>query len=302
MAWSGDVLRRKVLSGKGGDGAMLKSRIIATILHRGAQAIKGKRFDGWRSVGSVVNAIRVHARRGVDEIALLDIGATPEGRGPDFDLIRQLAGELLSPLTIGGGISTVDHFREALRSGADKVCIRSAVFTDPDLINRAAERFGRQAVVVAVDIVDEVSSKETGRLSRADRISGPFIPRPLAVQFAKQCEMRGAGELLLTSVSRDGLLCGYDLGLIREVSEAVGIPVVAAGGAGCYADLADGLRAGAHAVAAGALWQFTDSIPAEAAEYLSRHGFAVRLDHVVRTVDSNVALAAQNFNAIDAHR
>ena len=261
----------------------LKSRIIPIILHRGAQAIKGKRFDGWRSVGSVVNAIRVHARRGVDECVLLDIGATPEGRGPDFDLIRQLAGELLSPLTIGGGISTTDHFREALRSGADKVCIRSAVFTDPELINRAAERFGRQAVVVALDVCGEVEVAPIGTGAKLfDPGVGPFIPRPLAVQFAKHCEMLGAGELLVTSVSRDGCLCGYDLGLIREVSEAVGIPVVAAGGAGSYEDLHQGILHGAHAVAAGALWQFCDCTPVEAAEYLRDRGIPVRLDRDIQ--------------------
>jgi cyclase len=284
----------------------LKSRIIPVILHRGAQAIKGKQFDGWRSVGSVMNLVRVHARRGVDEIALLDVGATPEGRGPDFDLIRQLAGELLSPLTVGGGITSISDFREALRSGADKVCIGSAAISDPDLISRAAERFGRQAVCVAIDVRGGAATSQ-GRADNAVGFGEVHIncgrtPTGLCpIEFAKQCEHLGAGELLLTSIDRDGMLCGYDLGLVREVSRAVGIPVVAAGGAGSYNDLADGLRAGAHAVAAGALWQFCDAIPAEAAEYLSVQGFAVRRDHL-RAEDAKPVLPAQNLNVRDAHR
>jgi len=280
---------------------MLKTRIIPVLLHRGRQAIKGRQFDGWRSVGSIVNAVRVHARRGVDELILLDIGATPEMRDPDFALIRDLSAVIMSPLTVGGGITSVEHFREALRCGADKVAVRSAVFRDIELIDRAAQRFGRQAVTVALDVVEARSpGPEFAGLGGipGDR-GGPFVLRKSAVQFAKLCEAHGAGELLVTSVSRDGCLCGYDIELIRDVASAVSIPVVANGGAGSYADLAAGIRAGAHAVAAGALWQFTDSTPAEAADYLFSQGHAVRRDFLEPdgAIGVGRSAAAQKFNA-----
>jgi cyclase len=305
---------------------VLKTRVIAVILHRGHQAVKGKRFDSWRPVGSVLNVARVHARRGVDEIILLDIGATPERRDPDFELIKAVSAEIMSPLTIGGGITSVEHFREALRCGADKVAVRSAVFRDIELIDRAAQRFGRQAVTVALDVVEArgpgpefaglgglivpdvrrggvggdfvLAQNFSGPLDSGRIETSPFLPRESAVQFAKLCEAHGAGELLVTSVSRDGCLCGYDIELIRDVANAVSIPVVANGGAGSYADLAAGIRSGAHAVAAGALWQFTDATPAEAADYLFSQGHAVRRDFIEPdgVIGAARSAAAQKLN------
>jgi cyclase len=260
---------------------LLKTRIIPVVLYRGTQAIKGKQFDGWRSVGSVVNAVRVHARRQVDELILLDVGATPEARDPDFALIRELSAVIMSPLTVGGGITSVEHFREALRCGADKVAVRTAALRDPDLISRAAERFGRQAVTVALDCLPDSVCDLDAQVG-----IGSTLRRSRVVEAAKRYEHLGAGELLVTSVLRDGCLCGYDIDLLRDVSRAVSIPVVANGGAGNYADFCAAIRAGAHAVAAGALWQFTDATPMEACDYLASQGFLVRLDHI-RGVDED---------------
>ncbi len=246
---------------------MLARRIIPIILARGQQAVKGKGFDSWRSVGQLRQAIRVYEMRQVDEVCLLDIGATPDGRGPNVEFVRDFAGEFFCPVTVGGGVRTVDHVRQLLHAGADKVAINTAALETPDLITEAAEKFGRQAVVVSIDV-------RCGRVhSRCGNVDTGRDP----VDWARICDQRGAGEILLNSVDRDGTMSGYDLGLIRAVSDAVGIPVIACGGAGTYEHLAQGLEAGAHAVAAAAMWHWTEQIPKEAAKYLARQGFRTRI-------------------------
>jgi cyclase len=170
------------------------------------------------------------------------------------------------PLTVGGGVNSLEHFRELLRNGADKVAINTAAVEDPAIVSRAAEKFGRQAVTVSIDVKDGYVQTHCGT----------FRTNLRPVEWARECERLGAGELLLTSVSRDGTLAGYDTELIRSVSEVVSVPVVACGGAGTYEHLKEGLDAGAHAVAAGAMWTFTDCTPAGAAEYLHKAGVRVR--------------------------
>lgn len=257
----------------------LKTRIIPTILYRGDGALKGRRFTKHVVVGSIQNIVKVYSAREVDELIICDIGASPEGRGPDFKRIERIAKHCYMPLTVGGGISTVEHIRDAMLAGADKVCIGTAAALDPELISRAAKRFGSQAITVAVDFVkaDPVvtQSAEPRLLIRCG--AEPLIGLG-CVEFAKRCSDLGAGELLLTSVSRDGLMCGYDLEVIAAVAAAVRIPVVANGGAGCVSHLADGLRAGAHAVAGGAIWHWSQLTPAGAAEALDGLGFPTRRD------------------------
>ena len=260
---------------------MLKTRIIPVVCYRGNEAFKGKGFKSWRSTGSVMSAVKVHARRGVDELVLLDIGATPNGREPDFDLVRNLAGECFCPLTVGGGIKTVEHFRLALANGADKVAICTASIEQTSLIEQAAQRFGNQAVVVSIDVVG--SKHVAGRAGQQ-----VFLHR-CPVAFAREVESRGAGEILLNSVERDGTMLGYDLDLIARVSSAVNIPVIACGGAGCYEHLHQGLLAGAHAVAAGALFDFTAATPAQAALFLHQRGVPVRLDHVAQSARKSLS-------------
>lgn len=252
---------------------MLKTRIIPVILFRGGEAFKGKGFNSWRSTGSVVSAVKVHARRGVDELILLDIGATPGGKEPDFDLLRTITADCFMPLTFGGGIRTVEHFRLALANGADKVSICTAAFDEGvDLIGQAAKRFGKQAVTVSLDAVD---GKHVACMA-GQRVHLRRDP----VAFAREIEDRGAGEILLNSVERDGTMVGYDLDLIQGVAAAVRIPVVACGGAGRLDDFTLALRAGAHAVAAGAIFDFTATTPAEVALHLRDQDFPVRLDSV----------------------
>lgn len=246
----------------------LAHRVIPTILCRGRAMVKGKRFDSWRSVGLAAQAVRIHAARGVDEVVLLDIGATPEGRGPDLSLVEELSEVLFSPLAVGGGVRNVDDARALLRAGADKVVIGTMAFAMiPNVVKEIATTVGSQAVVVAIDV-------RAGKVvTHCGRHSTTMEP----VMFARLVSTDGAGEILLTSVDREGTMQGYDLDLIRSVREAVSVPVVAHGGCSGYADMVAAINAGASAVAAGALFQFTDATPRDAARYLHANGIEARV-------------------------
>ena len=243
---------------------MLATRIIPSLLNKRGSLVKGRGFASNRIIGSTLQAIRVYQSRNVDELIYLDVAAKD---GPDFDLIAQFASECFMPLTVGGGVSNLEHVTRLIQNGADKVAINTAAVTNPGLIADAARKFGRQAVVVSMDV--KHGTVWTG--------SGTHDTGTLPVDHARRMEMAGAGELLVTAIERDGTLCGYDLALVGEIAAAVSIPVVACGGAGTYEHLKQGLDAGAHAVAAGAMWNFTDATPAGAADYLAQHGIPVRL-------------------------
>lgn len=236
----------------------LAVRIIPTLLCRGNKLVKGRKFSADRIVGHVQQAARVHQARGVDELCILDVGATPEGRRPDFAAIEALTAGCFMPLTVGGGVRSLDDVDGLLRAGADRVVIKTAYQANFDFLDACAYRFGSQAIVVALDVRDE------GRT-------------PLVVDMAKDMERRGAGEILLTAMDREGTMEGYDLELIRAVSEAVDIPVIAHGGCSGPADMLAAIKAGASAVAAGALFQFTDHTPRSCARHLHEQGLEVRL-------------------------
>lgn len=243
---------------------MLATRIIPTLLHRGDTLVKGKQFQSWRSVGHVQQAARIHAMRGVDELCVLNIGATPAGKGPDFLLTQKLTEGNFSPVSIGGGIRTVEDVKLLLRAGADKVVICTEAVP---LIKEVAKAYGNQAIVAAIDVKDGKVAWNCGQY-QADMA---------AVTYAVALEDFGAGEILLTSIDREGLMEGYDLKTIEAVAMAVSIPVVAHGGCGSYEHMYEAIQAGASAVAAGALFQFTDCTPKGAAEYLKAKGVEVRL-------------------------
>jgi cyclase len=248
----------------------LATRVIPSILCRGRQQVKGKQFHSWRSVGLAAQAVRVHQARGVDEVVLLDVGATPEGRGPDLALVEELAEVMFAPLAVGGGIKTLEDVRALLRAGADKVVIGTAAHDCGDrcnLVAKCAEIVGSQAVVAAIDVKGDRVVKRCGTEVTVWKPSG----------FARLMEGMGAGEILLTSIDREGTMNGYDIDLIRVVSHSVSIPVIAHGGCRGYGDMADAIHAGASAVAAGALFQFTDARPRQAAEALAGYGIEVRL-------------------------
>lgn len=235
---------------------MLAKRVIPTILCKGTKQVKGKRFVNDRVVGHAMQSCRIHAQRGVDELVLLDVSATKEGREPDYDSIERLTESCFIPIAVGGGINKIEHIRKLLASGADKVVI-GAARKDPDFIKNAADTFGSQAIVISLE-----------------HISGE--PEFITCRSAKY-ESFGAGEILLQGITKDGTMKGYDLETIGMVSQGVEIPVIASGGCSGYEDMYRALEAGASAVSAGALFQFTDATPKEAVLYLAKRGMEVRL-------------------------
>lgn len=246
----------------------LATRIIPVLLFDEHGCVKGQKFNASRRIGSIQDRLRLIEKRDVDELILLDVSATPNNRGPRFDEIRLLCENLFCPVTVGGGIRCLADVKRILANGADKVAINTAAVDRPTMIAEIARKFGNQAVVVAIDV--DAHCKVRTRCGRASAGLDP-------VTWAVQAELLGAGEILLTSIDRDGMMNGYDLDLIRSVSEAVDIPVIAAGGCGSYEDMAQALKAGAHAVASGAALQFRELTPKGAARYLKEHGFVTRI-------------------------
>lgn len=252
---------------------MLKTRIIPTLLFKDFTLVKGVGFDSWRRVGSVMQAIKVYNMRGVDELVFLDITATPEGRRPDFKTVDELADECFVPLTVGGGIRTVEDIRRLLQVGADKVAINTAAVQNPGIIRSAAQRFGSQCIVISID-----ARKRTGGGYEVFTHSGKRAAGIRPLDFAKKAEAFGAGEILLTSIDRDGTMSGYDIELVRSVTDAVSIPVIAAGGAGDSADVLEVLADGkASAAAAASVFHFTEITPLSIKEFLRQNGINVRI-------------------------
>ena len=252
---------------------MLKARIIPTLLHKDFGLVKGTAFDSRRAVGSPLQAIKVYEMRGVDELVFFDVTATQEGRGPDAELIDDLADECFMPLTVGGGVRDADDVGALLQVGADKVCIGTAAVTAPTVVEEAARRYGTQCIVVSID----TRTAAEGHAEVWVR-SGTEPTGREPAELAKELEARGAGEILLTSLDRDGTMEGYDLDLTRAVAAAVTIPVIASGGAGEYEHMADALlHAGASSVAAASMFHFTEQTPLEAKHYLRARGVAVRI-------------------------
>jgi len=252
---------------------MLKTRVMPTLLHKDLGLVKGVRFDSWRRVGSAMQSVKVYNMREVDELVFLDITATREGREPDYELVDDLADECFMPLTVGGGVRTVEHFERLLKVGADKVAVNTAVIERPEVIAEAAATFGAQCVVVSIDAL---RSPDGGLEVLTHSGATPTGREP--ADLAAEAQERGAGEILLTSIDRDGTMEGYDIDLIRDVAAAVTIPVIASGGAGTYAHMAAALlEGGASAVAAASMFHFTEQTPLEAKRHLHERGVAVRI-------------------------
>lgn len=235
---------------------MLAKRVIPTVLVRGKTAYKGPGFGAacTRSIGSAMSVCRTHAKRGVDELLLLDIGATPEGRGPDLDLVRELSAECFIPITVGGGVKTLADIDALLRAGADKVAIGAAYRERVEFIDEAADRFGSQAIVAIVEHYSSLSDDKEGF-----------------------CVPGEAGEIVLQCRDLDGTMTGYDLGLVRLLQERVERPIIVSGGCSGPRDMLAAIRAGADGCAAGSLFQFTDCTPRECSRYLKANGIEVRL-------------------------
>jgi cyclase len=228
------------------------NRIIPVLLLDGKGLVKGRHFKDFKYVGDPMNAVRIFNEKDVDELFFLDITATREERIPMIEMIEQIADECYMPFGVGGGIRTIEHIRDILRSGAEKVSVNSVAVENPQLIRNASEMFGRQSIVVSIDVKRNWRNKYVVYTH-----SGTKKTKLDTIAWAIKAEELGAGEILLNSIDRDGTGSGYDLDIIKAVSDSVEIPVIACGGAGRYHDLISAIDVGhASAVAAGSLFVF----------------------------------------------
>ena len=253
---------------------MLNKRIIPCLDINKGRVVKGVNFVNLIDAGDPVEVAKAYNTMRADEIVFLDITATHEGRDTLYDVIARAAEQVFIPLTVGGGISSVEHFRALLNLGADKISINSSAVRNPNLITDAALKFGRQCVVVAID------AKRNDKGSFDVFLNGGRINTGIdAIEWAMQAEQKGAGEILLTSMDGDGTKAGYDLDLTRRVCEAVNIPVIASGGAGKMSHFKDVLdeSVGADAALAASLFHFKELEIKTLKEYLNNEGIPVRL-------------------------
>ena len=230
---------------------MLSHRVIPCLLVSNGGLVKTRQFKRPQYVGDPINAVRIFNDKEVDELMVLDIDASKEGRGPDFAMVEELAGECFMPLCYGGGIRTADEARQLFSLGVEKVCLQSAALRDPNIIRTIADRSGEQSVVMSIDVKTDWRGDK-----RAHSEAGVRLPTSDWRALVKQALAMGAGEIVLNSVDRDGTLSGYDLELIKEAAPLSEAPIVALGGAGSLADFQAAIDAGASAVAAGAYFVF----------------------------------------------
>jgi len=251
---------------------MLAKRIIPCLDVMNGRVVKGINFVNLRDAGDPVEQAKIYDREGADVLVLLDITATHEGRETMLDVVQRVADAIFIPFCVGGGLRTVQDMRETLLAGADKIGINSAAVHTPDLISEGAERFGSQCIVVAIDARWNGTNYEV-------YVSGGRKPTGLdAIEWAIEAERRGAGEILLTSMDRDGTQDGYEIKLTRAISDAVKIPVIASGGAGKLEHFSDAITAGgADAVLAASLFHYQQLSVGQVKAYLKEQGIPVRI-------------------------
>jgi cyclase len=252
---------------------MLAKRIIPCLDVHAGRVVKGVKFVSLRDAGDPVETARTYDAAGADEITFLDITASSDARNTIVEVIERVADQVFIPLTVGGGVRSVEDVRKLLNAGADKVSINTAAVDDPDLVSRAASRFGSQAIVVAIDARAAGPGKWEVYTHGGRKARGLDV-----VEWAREMARRGAGEILLTSMDRDGTKSGFDLELTRAVSEAVTVPVIASGGVGSLEHLAAGIEQGrADAVLAASVFHFGEITIPEAKRFLASRGIEMRL-------------------------
>ena len=249
-------------------------RVIPCLDVNNGRVVKGVNFVNLRDAGDPVECAVAYDRAGADEVVFLDITASCDGRDTVVDMVREVAKKLFIPFTVGGGIRSVDDFREILREGADKVAVNSAAIKRPELIREAAEKFGSQCVVVAIDAKRRESNDGWNIYLNGGRVDTGID----ALQWAKQAESLGVGEILLTSMDCDGTKAGFDVELTRTIADAVNIPVIASGGAGTLDHFVEAVKNGhADAVLAASLFHFKELEIKEVKQYMRDNGIDVRL-------------------------
>ncbi len=252
---------------------MLAKRIIPCLDVQNGRVVKGVNFVQIRDAGDPVELAKYYSDAGADELVFLDITATQEGRGTVADVVARTAEQVFVPLTVGGGIRTLEDFQRLLRAGADKISVNSAAVRDPELISRAAERFGSQCVVLAADAKLQPGGRYEVMVEGGRRATGIDL-----IDWVQEAERRGAGEILLTSMDADGTKAGFDLPMLQKVTQAVGIPVIASGGCGSLNHFAEVFeQTGADAALAASLFHFGELTVGQVKEYLREKQFPVRL-------------------------
>jgi cyclase len=250
---------------------MLKNRIIPCLDVKNGRVVKGVNFENLVDAGDPVAQAKFYYEQGADELCFLDIAATDENRGVILDVVKKVAQVCFIPFTVGGGIKEIQDFSNLLKCGADKVSINSAAIKNPELISEAASKFGSQCVVVAID----AKKNESGNYEIFTH--GGKKPTGIgAIEWAKKVTHLGAGEILLTSMDKDGTKSGYDLELIKKITSQISIPVIASGGVGNLEHLAKGLKAGASAVLAASIFHFKEYSIKQAKDFLYEQKIAVR--------------------------
>jgi cyclase len=258
---------------------MLKMRIIPCLDVKDGRVVKGVNFVDLRDAGDPVETAAAYDEAGADELCFLDITASHEKRGTILDVVARTAERCFMPLTVGGGVRTLDDVRELLRAGADKVSINTAAVADRSFVARAAEKFGNQCIVVAIDAKQVANGGESQPRWEIFTHGGRRRTGIDAIEYAKEVVSLGAGEILLTSMDRDGTRAGFDIPLTRAISDAVPVPVIASGGVGALDHLVEGIRdGGATAVLAASIFHFGDHTIGEAKRHMAAAGIAVRLD------------------------
>lgn len=257
---------------------MLKVRVIPCLDVKDGRVVKGVQFVDLVDAGDPVESAKAYDAAGADELCFLDITASHENRGTLMDVVQRTAEACFMPLTVGGGVRSIENIRDLLLAGADKVSIMTAAVHDRNFVKRAAEKFGNQCIVVAVDAKKVSTEGEPARWEIFTH--GGRKPTGLdAVQYAKEVAELGAGEILLTSMDRDGTKIGYDIALTRAIADAVSVPVIASGGVGSLDHMVEGIRDGhASAVLAASIFHFGEHTILEAKEKLRAAGLPVRID------------------------
>ena len=257
---------------------MLKIRLIPCLDVKAGRVVKGVKFVDLRDAGDPVEAAAAYDQAGADELCFLDITASHEGRGTLLDVVRRTAERCFMPLTVGGGVRSVEDVRALLEAGADKVSINTAAVKDRSLVRTASEKFGAQCIVVAIDAKRVPSGGEAPRFEIFTH-GGREATGIEAVGYAREVAGLGAGEILLTSMDRDGTRKGFDLGLTRAIADAVPVPVIASGGVGTLDHLVEGVRDGhASAVLAASIFHYGEHAIGEAKRYMAAAGLPMRLD------------------------
>ena len=251
---------------------MLKYRIIPCLDVKDGRVVKGVNFENLTDAGDPVSQAQFYYQAGADELCFLDINASKENRSTMFEMVKKVAEKCFIPFTVGGGVSKIEDFSTLLKCGADKVSINSSAIENPKLISDASRKFGAQCVVVAIDVKKNSSGNYEVFTRGGSKATGLD-----AVNWAIESQKLGAGEILLTSMDRDGTKSGYDLELIKKITSVINIPLIASGGVGTLDHLAEGLKSGASAVLAASIFHFKTHSVQEAKQYLNLQNLAVRI-------------------------